>query len=116
MIDPMENSDHQAMLDRSHISHRRLELEAFFGFTDDDAKAPLSLFRGIMSWPLGYIHDDDDGGHNCNVGDAARHPGCCCYFLNEFFQKLRLLTSTVATQIFSGSWAFSSARKGEVLT
>ena len=67
-----------------------------------------------MSWPLGYIHDDDDGGHNCNVGDAARHPGCCCYFLNEFFQKLRLLTSTVATQIFSGSWAFSSARKGEV--
>ena len=94
MIDPMENSDHQAMLDRSHISHRRLELEAFFGFTDDDAKA---LFRGIMSWPPGYIHDDDDGGHNCNVGDAARHPGCCCYFLNEFFQKLRLLTSTVAT-------------------
>ena len=45
-----------------------------------------SLFRGIMSWPPGYIHDDDDGGHNCNVGDAARHPGCC-YFLNEFFQN-----------------------------
>ena len=41
-----------------------------------------------MSWPPGYIHDDDDGGHNCNVGDAARHPGCC-HFLNEFPKPLR---------------------------
>ena len=99
------------MLDRSHISHR-LELEAFF--LASLMMMPKLSSGGIMSWPPGYIHDDDDGGHNCNVGDAARHPGCCCYFLNEFFQKLRLLTSTVATQIFSGSWAFSSARKGEV--
>ena len=68
------------MLDRSHISHR-LELEAFF--LASLMMMPKLSSGGIMSWPPGYIHDDDDGGHNCNVGDAARHPGCC-HFLNEF--------------------------------
>ena len=75
----MEFLHQQAMLDRSHISHR-LELEAFLASLLM-MMMPKPLFNGgIMSWPPGYIHDDDDGGHNCNVGDAARHPGCCLLF------------------------------------
>jgi hypothetical protein len=35
----------------------------------------VGLLAGIMSWPPGYIHDDDDGEYNCTSTPRARHSG-----------------------------------------